>query len=167
MSMQWTPSPHLSSRPLRIFKALSPLKQVIEFYLGVRSTALLNIQQSHPKKILVLLSNISSDHFWEATLLLSARQQTLRDLAQLFLPHSGTLLCQRKRVLSSPHLPSLPHAASKTWGVSPLPPSAMWGLFRWAHKSCLGRKLRGQLWTSLFPLVSSMQGWSGQSPYGV
>lgn len=77
---------------------------------------MLNIQQSHPKKILVLLSNISSDHFWEAAPLLSARQQTLRDLAQLSLPRSGALLCQRKRGPSSPHLPTLPHAASKTWG---------------------------------------------------
>lgn len=34
----------------------------------------------------------------------------------------------------------------------------MWGLFRWAHKGCLGRKLRGELWTGLFPLVSSNVG---------
>lgn len=43
------------------------LKQALE-YLGTQSRAWLNIEESHPPKILVLLSNISLDHFWKTTL---------------------------------------------------------------------------------------------------
>lgn len=120
----WPPScpcnglpPPISPPGLGRFSRLCHLlKQVIEFYLGIRSTALLNIQQSHPKKILVLLSNISSDHFWEAALLLSARQQALEIWPSCPFPAVAPCSAREKRVLFPPHLPSLPHAASKTWG---------------------------------------------------
>lgn len=66
-----TPTNHAMNSLLQDSKAFRgfccPLKQAIECYLGLPNRALLGIQESHPPKTLVLLSNISLDHFLESS----------------------------------------------------------------------------------------------------
>lgn len=88
--------PSLLQDPEAFQGLCSLLGQIIVCYLKIQSTILLNVQEGHPKKILVLLSNISLDRFWKAALLFSA-QQALRDLAQLSFSCTKALLLHHRK----------------------------------------------------------------------